>query len=256
MKKIVVLDLDGTLLRKDKTVSQYTVDTLLKFKEENNDILFATARPPRDAYKYVPQLLRDNPIICYNGACILNGKEISFKKEITREDALEIIKNVKNLGYNQISIEVNDTLYSNFDTSDFFGNAPNQIVDLENMNFEKAYKVMVCSKTPISKEVIDELPKSCKGIITDNGTLCQIVDKEASKWNSVKSLTDKIGINTENIIAFGDDYNDFDIIRNAGVGVAMKNAEQDIKDIANSVTEFNNNDDGVAKYIEEKILNS
>ena len=80
MNKLIVLDLDGTLLRNDKTVSNETIDVLLKFKKANNKILFATARPPRDAYKYVPEILRNNPIICYNGACILDNQKIVYKK--------------------------------------------------------------------------------------------------------------------------------------------------------------------------------
>ena len=95
MNKMVVLDLDGTLLRNDKTVSQETIDTLLKFKRANNKILFATARPPRDAYKYVPEILRDNPIICYNGACMISNQEILYKKELTKKDTLEIIEIAK-----------------------------------------------------------------------------------------------------------------------------------------------------------------
>ncbi len=253
MEKIVVLDLDGTLLRKDKTVSQYTIDILLKFKEKNNKILFATARPPRDAYKYVPEILRNNPIICYNGACIFDGKQILYKKQMTKQDTLEIMKIAQKFRYNQISIEIDDTLYSNFDTIEFFGNSPNQVVDLEEMEFEKAYKVIICSKIPIKQELLEILPTTCKGIITDDGTLCQIMNCESSKWMSIKSIIEKIGVKTENVIAFGDDYNDFDMIKNAGIGVAMGNAEESIKKIASIVTDTNNND-GVAKYIEKNVL--
>ncbi len=253
MKKIIALDLDGTLLRRDKTVSQYTIDILLKFKEKNNKIVFATARPPRDAYKYVPEVLRDNPIICYNGACIFDGKEMLYKKQMTKQDTLEIMKVAQKFGYHQVSIEIDDTLYSNFDTFEFFGTVPNKIVNLEAMEFEKAYKVIICSKNPIIKEFTNALPISCKGIITDGGTLCQIMNRESSKWMSIKSLIQKIGIGAENIIAFGDDYNDFDMIKNSGIGVAMGNAEESIKQIADIVIDTNN-EDGVAKYIAEEIL--
>ena len=81
MNQLLVLDLDGTLLRNDKTVSEETIDSLVEFKNRDNKILFATARPPRDAYKYVPQKLRDNPIICYNGACMIDGKKYYIKKK-------------------------------------------------------------------------------------------------------------------------------------------------------------------------------
>ena len=253
MEKIVVLDLDGTLLKKDKSVSQYSINTLLKFKENGNKILFATARPPRDSYKYVPIELRDNPIICYNGACILQNDTLIYKKQLSKNVSLEIMKKARSFGYNQISIEIDDALYSNFDTSTFFKGAKNKIVTLENINFDKAYKVLICSDIPISQDLLRELPNSCKGTITDNGRLCQIVNSEASKWNSVKSLSDKLNIDTKNIIAFGNDYNDLDMIKNAGIGVAMQNAGDDIKQAADFVTD-SNNDDGVAKYIEKNLL--
>ena len=79
------------------------------------------------------------------------------------------------------------------------------------------------------------------------------MNSEVSKWNTIKSLTEKLGIDTKNIIAFGDDYNDIDMIKNAGIGIAMGNAEENVKKVANFVTDTNMND-GVAKYIKQKIL--
>ena len=249
MNKIIVSDLDGTLLRKDKTVSERTINVLLDFKQQNNKILFATARPPRDAYKYVPEVLRDNPIVCYNGACIIdNKKNILYRKQISRENALKILSISKNYGYDNICFEINDALYSSFDTSDFFGNALNQIVDLEELEFESVYKVIICNKTPISKNLLKDISGICKGIITDNGTLCQIMDKEVSKWTSIEALIKLENINKEDVIAFGDDYNDYDMIKNAGIGVAMGNAEESIKEIADFITDSNMND-GIANFI-------
>ena len=254
MSKIVVLDLDGTLLRKDKTVSEETINTLIKFKEKNNKILFATARPPRDAYKYVPIALRDNPIICYNGACIIDqDKNILFKKEIGREDALKILKIAKEYGYNNICFEINDALYSTFDTTDFFGNALNQIVDLERIEFDSVYKVIICSKSPIDNEFVKTISNIGKGIITDNGSLCQIMNKDVTKWTSISDLIKKENINEKDVIAFGDDYNDYEMIKNAGIGVAMENAEKCIKEIADAITDSNMNE-GVSNFIKKELL--
>ena len=255
MNKIIVSDLDGTLLRKDKTVSEETINALLLFKKQNNKILFATARPPRDAYKYVPEILRDNPIICYNGACIIDSeKKILYKKEITRKIALKILEIAMQFGYYNICFEINDTLYSTFDTSDYFGNAPNQIVDLEKMDFKSVYKVIICNKTPISPKLLNHISDICKGVITDNGTLCQIMNKSVSKWTSIKSFIKQEKIDKKNVIAFGDDYNDYDMIKNAGIGVAMENAEKCIKEIADSITDSNMND-GISNYIKKELLN-
>lgn len=255
MKKLIVLDLDGTTLKKDKTVSENTVNTLLEARKKGNTILFATARPPRDAYKYVPESLRDNPIICYNGACIISSKDLKviYKKEILREDVLKLINVIENNGYKKITIEINDTMYSNFDTTPFFGNSKNEIRDLKKMEYESAYKVLICSNVPINENILKEFPKTVKGMLTDRKTLCQIVNADASKWTAISHLASKLNIENKDIIAFGDDINDIDMIENAGVGVAMGNGEDIIKNISDYITDTNEND-GVAKFLRENIL--
>lgn len=254
MEKLLVLDLDGTLLRDDKKVSKENIMKLIEFKEKGNKILFATARPPRDAYKYVPTDLRDNPIICYNGACIIDSKmNILFRQEIERKGVLETIKIAQKNNYDNLCLEINDELFSSFDTTDFFGNVPNNITELEKINFESAYKIIICSKKPIDSEILKQLPHNCKGVLTDDRTLCQIMHINASKWNRIKELSDSLHISAENIIAMGDDNNDIDMIANCGIGVAMGNANEEVKKIAKYVTDTNMND-GVAKFLERVVV--
>lgn len=166
---------------------------------------------------------------------------------------MEIIKIANSFGYNKNGIEIDDTLYSNFEVSEFFKDSAHKRVDLLKMQFEKAYKILICSKNPISYELLKTLPTSCKGIITDKGTFCQIMNVEASKWNAVKVLANRLGISEENVVAFGDDYNDYEMIKNAGTGIAMENSEKEIKQIANFITDTNNND-GVLKYVKKYLL--
>jgi Cof subfamily protein (haloacid dehalogenase superfamily) len=255
MKKLVVLDLDGTTLRNDKTVSENTIKTLLDVRNKGNIILFATARPPRDAYKYVPEPLRNNPIICYNGAAVVssNNLEVIYEKQIIKNDVIKILDICESCGYNQLSIEVNDTLYSNFDTTPFFGNAKNEIKDLRKMEYKSAYKVIICSEKPIDEKILKLFPQTVKGVITDKKTLCQIMNAESSKWVAINSIIEKFGISKENVIAFGDDINDLEMIKNAGTGVAMGNAEEQLKSIANYITDTNVND-GVAMFLKKYIL--
>ena len=255
MEKLIVLDLDGTTLRNDKTVSENTINTLLDVRDRGNTILFATARPPRNAYKYVPEPLRNNPIICYNGAAVVssNNLDVIYEKQIAKNDVIKILDICENFGYNQLSIEVNDTLYSNFDTTPFFGNAKNEIKDLRQMEYKSVYKVIICSEKPIDEKILKLFPQTVKGVITDKKTLCQIMNAESSKWIAINSLVDKMGIKKENIIAFGDDVNDLEMIKNAGIGVAMGNAEEQLKVIANYITDSNVND-GVAKFLKENVL--
>lgn len=251
--RIFVFDLDGTLLRNDKTVSEKTINALLRLKEQNNKILFATARPPRDAYKYVPESLKNNSIICYNGACIIDSqKNILYKNEIDKDNVLKILEIAKNYNYNNICLEINDKLYSNFDTTEFFENAIYEKIDLETFQFDCVYKIILCSKEQIKNGILDDISNIAKGVITDNGALCQIMNKDVSKWDSLKEFTKKENLEGIDIVAFGDDYNDYEMIKNANIGVAMGNAEESIKEIADYIT-FDNMNEGISKYIENNF---
>ena len=256
MNKIIVLDLDGTILKKDKTMSENTINTLLQAKKEGNMILFATARPQRDTFKYIPEFLRGNPVICNNGAIIVSSKnfEVIYRKTIKRGDVLKIIDIIESYNYKNITIEVNDNMYSNFDTTPFFGNSKNEIRDLRKMVYENADKVIICEEKTIDEKILKQFPSTVKGMLTDSKTLCQIINSSASKWNALINIARKLGVDNRNIIAFGDDVNDFDMIENAGIGVAMGNAENEIKNVADYITDTNEND-GVAKFLKENILN-
>jgi len=249
MNKLIAIDLDGTLLRNNKTISDNTIRTLLDCKKADNMIVFATARAPRDISMYIPEKLRNNPVICYNGACIINSGKIIHKQEIIRKNIIEILNYAKKMNKPQICIEINDQLYSNFNVFDFFGDIPHQCEDLYNLDYESAYKVMVCDMNGIPMKFLDELLPACRGYITDNGTLCQIMSSNVSKWNAILYLLNNFNIPASNVISFGDDYNDMDMIKNSGIGVAMENAIDELKSIARHVT-YSNNDDGVAKFLE------
>lgn len=80
-----------------------------------------------------------------------------------------------------------------------------------------------------------------------------IMNKKATKSNGISFLAQKFNIDVENIIAFGDDYNDIDMLEFCGTGICVKNAVDDVKVFANQICDTNEND-GVAKWIEEFIL--
>ena len=68
------------------------------------------------------------------------------------------------------------------------------------------------------------MPDECRGVITDDGTLCQIMHAEVSKWNSIQYVLQHLNRDVSEVIAFGDDYNDMEMIEKCGIGVAMSNA--------------------------------
>lgn len=250
MNKIIVLDLDGTLLKDNKTISNKTIYSLLNCKKQNNQIIFATARAPRDVYEFIPKELHDSPIICYNGACIMEAGKIINKKEIKRNTVLKVIDVAKRFDEIQICIEINNKLYSNFEPSKFFGKVKYEMKKIQEMNFTKAFKVIICSNDEIDNKLIEELPLECNAIITDNGKLCQIMKRNVSKWSALKVLLRRFNKKSEDIIAFGDDYNDLEIMQNTPISIAMENAEDDIKKVAKYITS-SNEEDGVGRFLDE-----
>lgn len=253
MNKIIISDLDGTLLRSNKTLSDHSVEFLKKCKRAGNELVYATGRPPRDTYKHIPHELKNDIVICYNGAIVIKGNDVLYKKEILKKTVLEIIDVSKRYSMNNICLEINDNLYSNFDVADYFGKIPCEILDLKELDFEAVFKVIICNNQSINPELLEHLPKECRGIITDNGTLCQIMHSEVSKWNSIKYVLDHLNYDSSDVIAFGDDYNDLEMIENCGTGVAMANAVHELKSVANFVTK-SNDEDGVVSFLQNKIF--
>ncbi|MDR2992684.1 HAD family hydrolase [Bacillus cereus] len=249
MKKIIISDLDGTLLRSDKTISQKSINILRECKNNGDELIFATARPPRAINQYIPNVLKNEIIICYNGALVLKGDDILYEMMIPKNIILEIIEIGKKYNLHQICLEINDKLYSNFDVTEYFGNVPCKVMDVKELDFEKASKVIVCTKDPISKGFTKELPIECSAVITDNGTLCQIMHAEVSKWNSIQHVLKHLKRDASEVIAFGDDYNDMEMIEKCGVGVAMSNAVEELKSVAKFIAK-SNDEDGVATFLE------
>jgi Cof subfamily protein (haloacid dehalogenase superfamily) len=252
MVKMIVSDLDGTLLRSDKTVSDRTVRVLKSIEDTGGRVAFATARPPRDAFRLIPDALKNDLVICYNGAIVYNDEEIVYSQELSLSTVREIFELAGRFGLNQISMEVRDVLHANFDVDCVFGPIPYEPVQLDSYDFASTHKVMIYDEGKIPAAFIDALPDACTAVVTDAGTLCQIVKRDVTKWNSIAHMLERLGLDHGSVVAFGDDYNDMEMIENAGVGVAMGNAVEALKSVADYVT-ATNDEDGIAAFIQARI---
>lgn len=264
MAKMIVLDLDETLLHTDKTISLFSEEILQKACDRGIKIVFATARPIRATIEYQKQV-RCDAVICHNGTVTLSeGKKIGNCQGVPIEDAIKILNTLqKKYPNKKLSIEINDMIYANFDVSVFWGKTDKDremlktstvhtdFSDLPNFNADKVL-VEVDSETEY-QEIQDILTPNLYAQLSDGGKLCIIMNKSATKFNAIKQLAVLWNIPISQITAFGDDYNDIEMILNCGVGVAMKNAIAEVLQVADIVTD-SNNEDGVAKYIMDKIL--
>jgi len=251
--KMIVSDLDGTLLRSDQTVSEETIRVLEDCKTLGHQMIFSTARPPRDAYKYLPEAFKDEIISCYNGALVLNnGYEVLYHKGISKADVLAIIDLAKAYHLGHVYVEIEDTLYTSSPNTTY-SEWCCQLVDFHELNFEEALKVVIVLEDEIDASFLLKLPVECHAILTDQNKLCQIMHKDVSKFNSIKYASGFLDLKFKEIIAFGDDYNDVEVLRNSDVGVAMENATDAVKSVANFITS-SNDDEGVASFLKNYVL--
>jgi Cof subfamily protein (haloacid dehalogenase superfamily) len=194
--------------------------------------------------------------ICYNGAEIFNKGKLVYKKYLEAERVKNIIEWIyERYPGTNISVEIDNRLYTNFDICIMEGwHSDYSQVDFNTFEYRDSAKILVdLSKIEDKESIAGALPEESVLVVTDKGTLGQIMHKSVSKLNGIKYLTELFECSLEDIIAFGDDYNDIEMISGCGIGVAMGNAEQQVKETADLVT-ATNDEDGVAKVLREMFL--
>lgn len=255
MIQMLVIDLDRTLLHTDKTVSQYSVDVLNRCHEHGFKIVFATARPIRTVRQYT-ELIPCDAVIYHNGAFTMaGGRRVGPAYTVPIAEARRILMYMQTAYEGKkLSVEIEDTLYANFDVStiwNYTSAVRTDFSDLPDADADKLIIEIACVEE--YDQVLALLPPGLYAELCDGGKLCLVMNQEASKLNAVKGLSTVWGIPLADIAAFGDDLNDIGMIRHCGVGVAMQNAVREVLDATDAVT-LSNDDDGVADYIARHIL--
>ncbi len=260
---MIVLDLDETLLRTDKTISSYTQEVLKKACEAGIRIVFATARPYR-AIRHLMDQVACSTAVYHNGAAALLDGENAECSSIPASDAANILQTLQaKYPGKKLAVEINDMIYANFDVITIWGKnqkekeileASSVWTDFSDLPEQDADKIIIeIASDQEYEEVQSLLTPDLYGQLSDGKTLCLVMHRNASKLNAVKRIAKRLGIERTEIAAFGDDYNDIEMIKYCGTGVAMGNAIEEVRQAADAVT-ATNNDDGVARYVMEHIL--
>jgi len=247
--KLIVTDLDGTFLRENKTVSDYTKAVFSRCREAGIKLAYATGRGV-SAHGVTPPGLFDGKIIM-NGAIAKIGDDIVYRRFIPCELVRPFLIACDKRGI-KITTVFNKTRYSNYIMSqitDF------QIVDFaqHEMDAEEIYTYNPSADDKLFMQ--RSMPNGLYLVTSSNrlDTLLQITHKEATKSKAVMALAKIWGITETEIATFGNDFNDIDMLEYAGTGVAVANAFDEVKAAANHICDTNDND-GVAKWIDENIL--
>lgn len=268
MYKLIALDMDGTLLKEDKTISKENFEAIKKAKEKGVKVVLSTGRPKKGIEKYLKELnliSDEDYCVTYNGSVIQNTGtgEIISKKLLTCEDAHYLYSLSKELDVNIHALTPSSCIapkLSKYTELEFTMNE----IDFQEVDF-----VTLTDSTPIVKIMfVDEPDKLSEAIsklpveIYEKYTVVQsapffleFLDKTVDKGTGVKALADSLGINKNEVICIGDAGNDIHMIQYAGLGVAMGNAFSEVKKVANYIT-YTNEEDGVAHVINKFILNT
>ncbi|HEL9633949.1 TPA: HAD family phosphatase [Streptococcus suis] len=270
MIKLLALDMDGTLLNEEKELMQPQIDAIHKAVKAGVTVVLCTGRPLVGVKPFVQQLgfdTEDEYIIVNNGCSTHSTKDWSL---IDWEEL-----SIADIDYLATFIENDHVQISLFDEEDYFvlaekandrvnldaslvGMIP-QPIDLDEATSGKHrfFEAMFVGE----KEHIDIFESQHNSVLSQKYStvrsqdyLLEILPNGASKASGLKKLADRLGILPEEIMAMGDANNDLEMIEFAGLGIAMGNANEQVKAISQDITDTNENN-GVAKAIEKHILN-
>ncbi len=267
MYKLVVLDIDGTLVNSDKIITEKTKEYIKKATEKGAKIIIASGRTPYGILPLAKEIELEKIggyILAYNGGMCINCEtmEVLYETDIAHTEMPKIYEyakehNIPLMTYNK------DNLYISTEETKY--------IELE----ARLNNLKVIKSDDFVKDITFDFPKT---LFTDDGEILakhepiiremlphlevfrsepfflEICPPNIHKATGIAKVIEILGIKQEEVIAIGDGFNDVTMIKYAGLGVAMGNAHDDIKAIANHVT-LSNDEDGVCKVIEEFILN-
>lgn len=267
-RKLIAIDLDGTTLNNNSQISTETKQTLQRAVADGHIVSIATGRSFRTSALFYQQLDLDTPMVNFNGAWCHHPKDIHWKngyhKQLEREVALSLIPLNRYSMINLISAESKDYVYVDRE-ADHPYNVSSPLEPLKTVPFTKEYLTEKPTSVNIFTEDEHSIPFLQEKIVDRYGEdvevrtwggptpTLEIVSAGIQKAMGVEKIADHYNISRENIIAFGDEANDFEMIQYAGHGVVMKNGINGLKEVSDAITSATNHENGLAKYLSKYL---
>lgn len=270
--KLVAIDMDGTLLNRNNEISETNKNILKVITEMGIQVVISTGRLFTSARYYAKKLGLITPIIACNGAyvCEYHRNNVLYERPLKTMDiknVIELLENnnmyyhfYDNENFYTKELKYNSLKYYNWNKKQKKGDKINIEVLKNPLEFiidEKptVYKIVVMDKNSdklnyISKKLINNRNIEVVSSMTKS---FDIMDKGVSKGETLRELCKIFSINSDEVIAIGDNHNDISMIKYAKTGIAMGNGEKEVKEMADIVTDTNDND-GVGKALKELIL--
>ena len=259
--KLIACDMDGTLLDSKRRISERTKKAIARCVEAGKVFIIATGRMYPAVIPYAEQLGLDVPIVTYNGGLIRGSKsgKIYLEQPIKLATAQAVLDYVKETG-GYAQYYVGDELFIKEK------NAYSQMYgDLQGIHsviipkgeafytaYERPYKILVMTEAAKMQETLAVYREQFKGrldVTSSHPQFIELLEPGVNKWQAICKLAEQLGFKREEIMCLGDSDNDYEMVANAGIGVAMANASEKVKSGAKIITASNDND-GVAIVLE------
>jgi Cof subfamily protein (haloacid dehalogenase superfamily) len=256
--RLIVCDLDGTLLNNKKKISPFTLD-ILKRLCKKIPVVLATARAPRDIKHFLYQTSIDTPSICYNGALIyLNQENKALVSHVIELSIVEqLLTCLKQTNFTEnILVEKDDQFWVDSIDQDVQGwidmGCPPHAIGYPSPFLEDSLsKIMVRGDHSETIPFLEEHFGDLSYTFSDSRKIwVEILHKNSNKAKAVNWIADYYEVPLEQTVAFGDADNDLDMLKIVGLGVAMGNASDVVKSGADHIT-LSNEEDGVGLLLKD-----
>ena len=267
--KMMAFDLDDTLLNHELKITPKTLEALQNAAGRGIYIVLCSGRMEYGILPHVRTLdiagmEAGRYIIAMNGSSIfdLHSRQQVFSRKVPEEVLLEIYREAQARGL-PAQVYFPDIIYANVDDewtrldAKLCGVKLEAVEDFEGFMKGGHAKMLVPGEPEILKSFEKELKSKFSDraeIFTSKPFFLEIMPKNAGKGQALAELANRLGISLENVMCFGDSYNDESMMRTAALSVCMSNGKEDLKEICRYVTRFDNNNDGIADFLNSWVL--
>jgi Cof subfamily protein (haloacid dehalogenase superfamily) len=271
--RMFACDLDGTLLNDGAQISKNNLEHIRYAKQSGVPVVITTGRSYAKAKKYIGEIDTGDPAVVFTGAAIYQDDKILRVTPLKNELIHDVLKLLKDMDYSPIVYPAdNNKYYESFGSyreeySSFSKSFDGSLIKVDNLMkrpWENVIRISVIG-SEYDMQLLHRVTKQrFGGSVTSVDTyfpaagvsIFEVLDSSSSKSKALDFLCRRLNISQEEVIACGDNNNDIDMLRWAGLGICMKNGMRDAVRTADYVTHHDNNDDGVSEAIEKFILNS
>ena len=258
MIRLIALDLDGTLTNDAKEITPDTLDALMQVQSQGVRLVLASGRPPYGMRPLSRQLrMKDygGIILCYNGGHVEDCAtgEVYVERQLP-EEMLPVLHQMQELSGMTLMTYYEDKIYTEHPADEYVAissfNNKMQVVGVDDLIKDAPRplnKCLMVGSHDLLVEWVPRIEEATKGriyVCPSTPYFIELLPLGIDKGPSLVHLCESLGISPQQMMTFGDSYNDISMLRLAGIGIAMGNAEDDIKAAADYVT-LDNNSDGV-----------